>query len=846
MRIFFICILALIFPLYLNAIESPENKDMPASEVIIRGAVTDTDNRALSGAIISLPGQQEVSSDEKGKFLIKTSIEGKTSITVYSLGYEMKNVDVVLHEGENNIDIILEEAPITLGTVVVTAQHREQQILNIPAAISSVSSQMLANTHTTSMEQLAAFVPGLNVLIQNPNRPNLVIRGLTSDEVSPTAQPRVSVYFDQAPISRASMAVTEIYDMERVEVMKGPQGTLYGRGSQAGAISFITKKPTDNFGGYVTAGAGNYGMAQFEGALNLPVTTDISARVAGIYSSRDGYVKNNSGGTLNDKNTLGGRFSLAFAPQDGKFKADLLVNYQKDDNAGTAFVNPNGVKDIFDYEVFLDRDKEFYNRREVLGTILNTRYYTNEKNYFSSITSYFNNSSASRFDGDGSSAPAIDMTESVKANQFMQEIRYNFSSGDRFSGIAGASFWRENVSQTYQFRPDEQYAAWLIFQMPKLMIYGNPMKEQAPMPERGITEHLYFPDNHEEESVTEAVNSAFDFFFDATYKLLSRLSFTAGVRATFEQFSIENRAYHSGGAPSVLGPWFVFADINRETGYINAPDKTELNFFFAPVENPTTEKTFSALTWRASLEYDLDNYSNVFAGYSRGRRPNVLQYNSVGELSIIDAETLHSFDAGYKFVNHSFMFDASLYYQLYRNFQSSMWEGMNYLVVDVEKATSYGVELSGKAMINTCLNVFGNYAYTHATFDDRDSDGNPQGNAGNSFRLTPRNSFLIGLNAGVDISQNMRVIFTPIYSWKSHIWFEDANDDGIEQDAYGLLNADLSLRFKQQRLTVSLFGSNLTNEKYLIGAGNMGAMFGIPTFVPGPTRMMGGKLTWRF
>ena len=92
----------------------------------------------------------------------------------------------------------------------------------------------------------------------------------------------------------------------------------------------------------------------------------------------------------------------------------------------------------------------------------------------------------------------------------------------------------------------------------------------------------------------------------------------------------------------------------------------------------------------------------------------------------------------------------------------------------------------------------------------------------------------------------MRITLTPTYSWKSHFYFEDANDPEIEQDAHGLLNANLALLFKQQRLTVSFFGSNLTGEKYLIGAGNMGAMFGIPTFVPGAPRMMGGKITWMF
>jgi outer membrane receptor protein involved in Fe transport len=302
------------------------------------------------------------------------------------------------------------------------------------------------------------------------------------------------------------------------------------------------------------------------------------------------------------------------------------------------------------------------------------------------------------------------------------------------------------------------------------------------------------------------------------------------VRATFENFSIKNHAEHTKGDTSLLGHF---------TGAYP-------NFFFAPVVNPKTEKSFSELTWRANLKYDIDARSNIYAGYSRGRRPNVLQYNSKGELSIIDAETLHSFDAGYRFLSRNFMFDASVYYQLYRNFQSSYWEDMNYLIVDVERATSYGAEFSAKAVLNSYLNIFGNYAHAHATFDDKDSKGNSQGNAGNTFRLTPENSILVGFNAGVDISRNYRITLTPTYSWKSHIYFEDANDEGIEQDAYGLLNANLSLLFKKLGLTVSLFGSNLTGEKYLIGAGNMGAMFGIPTFVPGAPRMLGGKATWKF
>jgi len=737
-------------------------------------------------------------------------------------------------------DHVVVEPVIELEAITVTAQHGEQRIFDIPASITIVSAQTLEKTNTTSLEQLSAFVPGLNVLVQNPNRPNLVIRGLTSDEVSPTAQPRVSVYFNHAPMSRASMALTELYDMERIEVLKGPQGTLFGRGSQAGAISFITRKPDNIFGGYVTAGAGDYGMMHIEGALNMPVIDSVlSARIAGIYSYQDGYVKNLSGGNaLNGKNTSGLRFSTSFTPKNSKFEANLTVNYQNDNNLGTAFVNPWGGRKPFDYEVFFG-DKELYNKRSVFGTILNARYHINDKNYFSSITSFFNNTADSRFDAGGTSALALDMQEMVKANQFTQEFRYNFSLGNRFTGIAGTSFWCEDVSQTYHFRPNEQYVAWLFFEMPWMMNAGNAMPELIPNEMLGELSGMPLPTNHEEKSITEAVNSAFDFFFDATYKLLPKLSVTAGVRATFENFSIKNRAYNvNDDVPSTLGLLIGMFVPDSPSPYPN--------FFFAPVENPTTRKSFSSFTWRANLKYDIDNNSNVYAGYSKGRRPNVLQYNSAGKLSVIDAETLHSFDVGYRILHYRFMFDASLYYQLYRNFQSSFWEGMNYLIVDVERATSYGTELSGRFVLNSYLNIFGNYAYMHATFDKKDSQGNPQDMAGRSFRLTPRHSFLIGFNAGVDIGRNMRLTLTPTYSWKSHFWFEDANDEGIDQDAYGLLNVNLALLFKKQRLTASAFGTNLTGEKYLIGAGNMGAMFGIPTFVPGAPRMMGGRLTWRF
>ena len=738
---------------------------------------------------------------------------------------------------------------VSLEEVVVTAQKREQKLLDVPITLSTISVQTLESTNTRNLEQLSDFVPGLSIRMQTPHRPNIAIRGLTSDETSPTAQPRVSVYFNNVSVSRASMAVTEMFDMERIEVMKGPQGTLFGRGSQIGAINFLTQKPVSSLGGYISAGFGNYAMKEFEGALNVPVIENkLSVRASGIYSYQDGYITNLSGGKLNGKNTIGGRFSARFTPVHN-LRMDLVVNYQKDDNPGTAFMskrfpNSNGVKDIFKYETSLDAGKDWFNKRDVFGTSLDARYYINEKSYISSLTSYHTNTVDHHYDGDGTIAPAIDMAEFVDANQFSQEFRYNFSPNDRLSGFVGTSYWREDVDYRFWFGPDERYMSYLILQMPQYLInedgsMGYPMPT-IPNDERfGQLAGMPLPTGHQEESNSGAVNQATDLFMDATFEILPKLSLTAGVRGTYESFKTTRRTEQIGDIPSTLG---------YLTGY--AP-----NFFLALTPYSEITDNFLSLTYRANLKYDISESSKVYLGYAKGHRPKILQFTSAGEKNILNAESVHSFDAGFKWMaQQRFWFDMGVFYHRYSNFQTTRWDMAQYISDDAGEATSYGAEATAKAAISKYLDVFGNYAYIHARFDDEDSNGNAQQYAGKTFRHTPEHSFMIGLDAKVNITRKMQIVFTPTYSWRSHIWFEDSNDlqpsdqtlDRLEQDAYGLLNLNLALRMKDPNLSLSLFASNVLNQEYIIGAGNTGMMFNVPTYVPGAPRMIGAKLRWNF
>ncbi|HSH19628.1 MAG TPA: TonB-dependent receptor, partial [Draconibacterium sp.] len=707
----------------------------------------------------------------------------KARIRVSFVGYETKTTDLEIRNGENYKDIMLRKGNIHLEPVTVNAQKREEQLLDVPAAISSVGASTIERSYITDLGTLSEFVPGLYIREQGVNRPSFVIRGLTSEEVSASAQPRVSVYNNNVPINRASLASVELFDMERVEVLKGPQNTLFGRGAQTGAVHFISKMPENKAGGYFTLGGGNFNQKEFRAAINVPAIEDkLFIRASGIYSARDGYIENTFGGKLNGKNTLAGRFSARYIPA-WNHKIDLVLNYQKDDSPGIAFMsemfpNTNGVADIFSGTASLEQGKNLGTAKDFFDATLNYKYYISEHTSWSSITSFRNGNSSARWDGDGTASAAIDMAETAGAKQFYQEIRGNFSYNSRFIGSLGASYWWEKADQSYWFLPNEQHFASLMFIQPPMPVYpdGQPVVIPfiLPIPEMGINDTIPLPANHQEETRSAATNQSAEVFMDATYQLTKKLFISGGIRGVYDMYKLSNEAEFVGGAPSSLGYF---------TG--NAP-----NLFFKPSANQEISKNTFSFTGKVGLKYKFNEYGNVFANYSRGRRPNVLQFTSTGEEQILDAEILDNFDAGFKASIFERVFiDAVGFYQQYKNFQSSAWVAIpetgefNYIIIDGGKATTYGAEASMNVAIVKQLELFGNYAWLHSAFDSTNTDGLEQEYAGNRFSLAPEHSFTAGFNARFNITSNIQFFISPSYSFKSHIWFTDANTEGLEQEA---------------------------------------------------------------
>ena len=179
------------------------------------------------------------------------------------------------------------QAATTVDDIVVTAQLRAQDPIEVPFALTAYTGSFLADLGVQDFEQLSAFVPGFLVQNQSPNNPGFVMRGITSDSGDSTVEPRVSVFQDGVSISKSRGSFVELFDIERVEVAKGPQSTLYGRGALIGAVNIIAA---------ARAGCGSEDYRMVELMLNAPLGDSAAIRFATRMKTRDGYVDNLTGG----------------------------------------------------------------------------------------------------------------------------------------------------------------------------------------------------------------------------------------------------------------------------------------------------------------------------------------------------------------------------------------------------------------------------------------------------------------------------------------------------------------------------------------------------------------------
>lgn len=806
----------------------------------ITGQVLDETGTPVIGANVVI---QSISigavTDENGTYKLDDLSYNTYTITVSYLGYKSIKKSVEIATPQTTLNFNLKEPSFQLDGLVVTAQKREQLNKDVPIAITSYGSDFINNQGTFEYDTFSDYVPGLQIQIQSVNNPGIVVRGITSDSGDSRVEPRVSVFQDGVSISKSRGSVVELFDIERVEVLKGPQGTLFGRGAQIGAMHIIQNKAKNETSASLKTGIGNYNQFLVNGYVNTPLVKDkLFARVAAIYNRRDGYIENLSGGDLNGKETLALRGSLKYMISDNT-TFDFIANWQQDTPPGTSFksgtfaplggdLSPNSFAD-------LERGKELGLDRTVYGFTGILKSALNDNWDITSTTAYRKFNSDEAFDADGTAAPVLFFREVAEGEQFSQEVRFNFDNDDKLSGFFGANFFYENGSQAVPFEVNEQSYLALLVATDALVINGVPTLFPNIPNDPGSFGPLagapLLPFN-KEESINYGENYSGDIFADASYDVTEKLTLTLGLRATLENSNAGLEVINADN-PGLLGN-FLGAFPN--------------NLFTPTNGRISASETFTSAVGRFAVNYDLSDAVTVFGNVARGRRPNVINVSAT-EVNLLSDETVWSYELGLKslMLDNKLQFDINGYYYDYSNFQTTIarldeTDGLVILPNDSGSATALGFEAAMQYQFAKSSSFFANYGYIDASFDDEDSDGNPQQLAGNTFRLTPEHSFSAGFNINPTLSEKVAVFLRPTYTYKSKVFFEETNLPNISQDGYGLLNIRTGITI-QDRYEISLYATNVLDEEFIIDAGNTGGAFGIPTFIAGPPAFYGLQLS---
>ncbi len=867
-----------------------DEKAMGVNE--INGKVTNEQGEALPGVVVHC-GNVNVQTDVNGNYHVRASRGDK--LTFKYIGYVTteKNAD------GKNVNVVMKEDTHTLGEVIVTTQKKRQSSLEVPVAVSAVTGSVMEKLNMHQMDEMAQFTPGVQIQMQSPNTPGYVIRGVTSDDGAAYSQPRVSVFMDGVSTSRSHGSAVELFDLERVEVAKGPQGTLFGRGAEIGGISIIRHKPVNYLTGELSLNYGTYNQRQVTGFINTPIIKDkLANRFAFDYDARNGFILNEAGGRLNGKGTIALRNSTQWWANDDT-SLSLVLDFQHDDYPGTSFhsIDPAYGNADPNSPANLEAGKDLGIKRNVGGAMLNIEHNINRNWTLNSITGFRAFDSDEHFDADGTYLPLLLCQEKAKGTQLSQEIRLNYDDHNRFSGFVGASYFYENSSQEVIANANLQYLYPVFIQnQMKSKLSGSmagvktmlaqALPQYATMINGALDELMakWFPDSPatDADGRVMAQTALPDFYGDIKAKLgaygmdLDVLIAQMGdagknVKGALQQisnyqlsanYSENGKNYGKNQAAEIFadGTYKITKNLNftlglrgtyehQETGYSSSTVPTLFN---ALLYSPTTggqKVTASSSYWswvgRAAINYMIGR-NNIYVSVSRGRRPGVLYFNNSPEdFETLSPEIIYSYEAGVKgsILGGKLNYDFCTYYYDWYNYQTSVFDktASKYVYDDAGRAHSFGVEASLSYSPCRYLNLFGNWSFIEGKFNDTDDNGNAQAYAGHRFRLTPKNSFALGFDLNVPTGKTGSVYLRPTYSWKSKVYFEESNEPELTQDAFGLLNFTAGYRFKPGKVyyEIGAFGKNILDQKYVVDAGNSGRMIGFPTYVGGSRSVVG-------
>lgn len=769
----------------------------------IKGTIKNQAGEGIVGASVAVLNTPKGSiTDKNGAFEIALS-KGKYNVSISAIGFASKIESIVVN-GTTSLDITLKESSQELSEVVVTADKTETNLLNTPVAVSSISAKKVEEARIWELANLTAIVP--NYLYSELGVAFQQIQSIRGVQVF-SENPAVATYIDDVNALDIIGGGFQMADIERIEVLRGPQGTLFGRNAMGGVVNIITKKPTNRTGGFAEVGLGNLGLQRYNVGYKTPLVKDkLFFGVNALYTKRDGFLKNDTTGRgktatniqgvrVGDEESLYGNAYLRWFPS-AKFSATLNLKAQTDKSDATGFMLSVPSEKL----AFANPDKIYLTRignhqRNIVNTSLNLKYY-----------------------GSGFTLTSVSAT---------QNIGMQYKNID-FPGYY-STFYNKEVGEmlppqtvfTQEFRINSNNADSKLNYSAGIFYFNQTGYEPT-------TNTVYELDpNNFVISRNKSVNDGLAIYGQVGYKITKSLELTAGLR-----YDNENRKAIFNG----------FGDAMLMNGVV-----TNLK------PDTTASGKYTAVSPKFALNFLISPKSSVYASYTRGFRAGGVNPSRLpkGVSQTFDPEFSDNFEVGFKASGMENKLRVGLTaflinwkglqtYNLVAPFTYARenlgdvqtrgieFEGTLIPVKNLELDASLGLN-SGKYQDFTLTRVnFTTYAEETINVSDK------------KLTNAPNHTFFLAAQYGIPLSKVAKLSLRGEYRSVGKFYTDLQNT--LEQPSYSLINTRINLQVAN--FSLAFWVQNIGNTRYLIyGSGD--TSFGRSVRMASP-RTLGATLTYNF